>query len=88
MGRRRKKVVRVVRRGLPEYFLCPRCGKNTVKISTDKKREVTFVVCGTCGLKNVSHLYSHMEPVDIYCTFVDQFYAQSRTVEVALNGAS
>ncbi|MFB0543961.1 MAG: hypothetical protein ACETVR_04185 [Candidatus Bathyarchaeia archaeon] len=76
MGRRRKKVVRVVRRTLPEYFLCPRCGKNTVKISTDKKREVTFVVCGTCGLRCEYPLSRPMEPVDIYCTFVDRFYAK------------
>lgn len=76
MGRRRKKVVKVLRRTLPEYFLCPRCGKNTVNVSIDKKREVTLVACGVCGLRSESPLSSPMEPVDIYCTFVDEFYTQ------------
>lgn len=76
MGRRRKRVVRVIRRTLPEYFLCPRCGNNTVKVFIDKKREVSLIVCGACGLKGESPLSKSMEPVDIYCNFIDRFYAQ------------
>ncbi|RJS90047.1 hypothetical protein CW700_01890 [Candidatus Bathyarchaeota archaeon] len=79
MGRRRRKVVKVVKRKLPEFFLCPRCGKNTVKVSIDRRHEVAVVVCGACGLKGEFPLSSLSEPVDIYCSFVDQFYARPRT---------
>lgn len=87
MGRRRRKAVQVVKRKLPEFFLCPRCGKNTVKVSIDRKRKVDIVICGACELRSEFPLSSLMEPVDVYCLFIDQFYAKSRGGEVASNEA-
>lgn len=74
MGRRRRKVVKIVRRTLPEFYLCPRCGKNTVKATINKKRGQVVVVCGNCGLNAVLPVQPQMATVDAYCLFVDRFY--------------
>jgi transcription elongation factor Elf1 len=75
MGRRRRKVVKIVRKTLPELFLCPRCGKNTVKATVDKKRGQAVVVCSNCNLNTAFSCALNMGEVDAYCRFVDQFYA-------------
>lgn len=75
MGRRRKKTVKIVRRTLPALYLCPRCGKNTVKANINKKREKAVVICSNCGLKASYPSTSKMDEVDAYCRFVDNFYA-------------
>jgi transcription elongation factor Elf1 len=83
MGRRRRKVVQVVRRKLPELYLCPRCGKNTVKATRNKKKERVAVICSDCGLNASYPLERNMDEVDAYCLFVDAFYrgdAQEETV--------
>ena len=74
MGRRRKKAVKIVRRTLPELYLCPRCGKNTVKATISKKRERAFVVCSSCNLTASYPSTPQMGEVDAYCRFVDNFY--------------
>ena len=78
MGRRRKKVVKGVRRKLPEYFLCPGCGKNTIKVFINKKNKEAFLICGSCELRWEVAISNIVEPVDIYCNFVDQFYDEPR----------
>jgi transcription elongation factor Elf1 len=75
MGRRRKKAVKIVRRTLPELYLCPRCGKNTVKATIGKKRIRAVVVCSSCGLNASFPATTRMGEVDAYCRFVDNFYA-------------
>ena len=75
MGRRRRKVVKAVRRTLPELYLCPRCGKNTVKATINKKKGRAVVVCSDCGLNKAFPLTPQMAEVDAYCRFVDGFYA-------------
>jgi transcription elongation factor Elf1 len=75
MGRRRKKAVKIVRRTLPELYLCPRCGKNTVKATISKRREKALVVCSSCDLNASFSSTPQMEEVDAYCRFVDNFYA-------------
>lgn len=75
MGRRRKKVEKVVRRTLPELFLCPRCGKNTVKATINKKKGYAVVVCSNCSLNSTFEYSRQMAEVDAYCRFVDGFYA-------------
>ncbi len=76
MGRRRKQVVKIVRRTLPELYLCPRCGKNTVKASINKSTSMATVICSSCILRSSFSAKSKMVPVDAYCTFVDHFYDQ------------
>ena len=74
MGRRRRKVVKIVKRALPEFYLCPRCGKNTVKATINRKQEQVVVVCGSCGLNAAFQAQPRMEGVDAYCLFVDNYY--------------
>ena len=84
MGRRRRKVVKIVRRKLPDFYLCPRCGKNTVKATINKKLGQIAVVCGNCGLKNTFNAKPQMEGVDAYCLFVDSYYGVETKEEAAV----
>ena len=74
MGRRRRKAVKIIRRRLPEFYLCPRCGKNTVRATIKKKQDQVVVVCGSCGLKANFQAGPQMAEVDAYCLFVDGYY--------------
>ena len=87
MGRKRQKVVKIIKRKLPDLFLCPRCGKNTVKVNIDPKHEIARVVCGDCGLTGEFRTTDRVEPIDVYCIFIDQFYDRPQTKAVT-NGAS
>jgi transcription elongation factor Elf1 len=84
MGRRRKQVVKIVRRTLPELYLCPQCGKNTVKASINKTKSKAAVICSSCGLRSSISATANMVPVDAYCEFVDQYYAQESQEEPAV----
>lgn len=74
MGRRKRKAAKIVRRSLPELYLCPRCGKNTVKASINRKRDKAVVICSSCNLKSSFMATAKMGEVDAYCRFVDSFY--------------
>jgi len=84
LGRRRRKVVKIVKRKLPDFYLCPRCGKNTVKATISKKGGQIAVVCGNCGLKNTFDAKPQMEEVDAYCLFVDSYYGVETKEEAAV----
>ena len=77
MGRRRRRVVKIVRRKLPELYLCPQCGKNTVKATVSKEREQAIVICSNCSLAATYPSDQNMMEVDAYCLFVDNFYSRS-----------
>ncbi len=81
MGRRRKQVVKIVRRTLPELYLCPRCGKNTVKAGISKSTSKATVICSSCNLRSSFDATRNMVPVDAYCVFVDQHYSQGSQEE-------
>jgi transcription elongation factor Elf1 len=78
MGRRRKQVIKIVRRSLPELYLCPKCGKNTVKATISKTKNRATVICSSCGLKSGFEATSSMIAVDAYCSFVDHYYSMGR----------
>ncbi|KYH39181.1 MAG: hypothetical protein AYL28_001120 [Candidatus Bathyarchaeota archaeon B23] len=84
MGRRRRKVVKVVRKKLPVFFLCPRCGKNAVRVTINKKVGSVTVICGFCNLSASFDMASTMAPVDAYCLFVDNYYGMEGHGEVAV----
>jgi transcription elongation factor Elf1 len=84
MGRRRKRAVKIVRRVLPELYLCPRCGKNTVKSTINKKRERAVVVCSSCSLNTSFPSTPGMGEVDAYCRFIDIFYEGDMTEETVV----
>ena len=79
MGRRRRKVLRVVKRQLPKVFACPRCGMITVRITSheDETSQDTIyqVACGntSCGLRRELRYPVRRAEIDVYNTFVDDF---------------
>ena len=79
MGRRRKKVLRVVRRTLPTVFSCPKCGMMSIRITTHhdetSQDEVFQVACGNipCGERREFRYPTKKEKIDVYNTFVDDF---------------
>ena len=72
MGRRRRRLLRVVRRTLPKIFTCPKCGSGSVRV-TMKSNELAMVACGTCQLSGDYNISTKSEQVDIYNKFVDNF---------------
>ncbi len=76
MGRRRKKEEKIIKKTLPELFLCPNCAKNSVKITVDQKNSVAGIRCSSCGLRRRIEIKPGMAPVDAYSAFVDKFYEQ------------
>lgn len=79
MGRRRKKVLRVVRRTLPKVFACPRCGMVTIRITSHEdeiSQDFVFqVACGNinCNLRRELRYPVRRADIDVYNTFVDDF---------------
>lgn len=74
MGRRRRRVIRVVKRTLPKVFSCPRCGMISIKVKV-KSGGLATIACGSCGLNLQYNLTSKKEPIDIYNEFVDNYLA-------------
>jgi len=76
LGRRRKrKTIKIVKKKLPKYFTCPRCGAHAVKVTLSEIKDKAFVRCGVCGLSSEIPVTGSTQPVDIYCRFADLFYA-------------
>ncbi|MEM1995386.1 MAG: hypothetical protein QXW32_07960 [Nitrososphaerales archaeon] len=74
MGRRRRKVIRVVRRTLPKVFTCPNCGVSGVRVKL-KGEHLALISCGNCRLTRDYEFTGRKEVIDIYNEFVDQFMA-------------
>jgi len=75
MGRRRRRVVRVLRKQLPKVFSCPKCGIDAVYI-TSKSRLQALVKCGNCRFEVEVPVSPTDQPVDLYCKFTDKFYEE------------
>jgi transcription elongation factor Elf1 len=83
LGRRRRKVLRVVKRTLPKVFACPQCGMVTIRITSREdvmsQDTVYLVACGnpSCGIRRELRYPSRKEEIDVYNTFVDDFVKAS-----------
>jgi transcription elongation factor Elf1 len=74
LGRRRRKVIRVVKRTLPKVFGCPNCGVTAVKVHVVEASKAK-ISCGNCKLTLDYEFTGRKEVIDIYNEFVDQFMA-------------
>ena len=76
MGRRRRKVVRVLKKQLPKIFLCPKCGKEAITVDLEKGRETAIVKCRNCGLTQELPTKPAFKEIDVYCLFTDKYYSK------------
>ena len=74
MGRRRRRVVRIVKKKLPTVFTCPRCGEEAVRVTIDKQTGHATVLCALCQLKDDFPAHPAAQTIDVYSYFTDRFY--------------
>ncbi|HYY92271.1 MAG TPA: transcription elongation factor 1 family protein [Candidatus Dormibacteraeota bacterium] len=74
MGRRRRRVVRIVKKKLPTVFICPRCGEEAVRVTIAKDTGHATVLCALCNLKDDFPAHPAAQAIDVYSYFTDKFY--------------
>jgi transcription elongation factor Elf1 len=82
MGRRRRKVVHVVKRKIPKIFSCPSCGEESVRVDLSHGSRHAVVKCSACGLKDEFEVSPVDQIVDIYCKFTDSFYSKGEKPKI------
>jgi len=74
VGRRRRRVVKIVKKKLPTVFSCPSCGEESIKVALSRASHHATVQCAGCGLKEEIEASPADQVVDVYCKFTDKFY--------------
>lgn len=77
MGRRRRKAIRIPKRKIPTVFLCPKCGKQAIRVQILREEGLAEIHCGSCGLSDELKIERPLAMVDAYCKFADRFYGGS-----------
>jgi len=74
LGRRRRRVIRIVKKKLPTVFVCPRCGEEAVRVTIAKDTGHATVLCALCNLKDDFPAHPAAQAIDVYSYFTDKFY--------------
>ena len=74
MGRRRRRVVKIVKKRLPTVFTCPACGEESVKVVMKSGSGIAIIQCGSCRIKEELTVPRRSGPIDVYCMFTDKYY--------------
>jgi transcription elongation factor Elf1 len=78
LGRRRRRVIKIVKKKLPTVFTCPSCSQDAMKVTMSKSAGKATVHCASCGLKEEVDAPPSFDMVDVYCSFADAFYLKTR----------
>lgn len=79
MGRRRRRVAKVVKKKLPTIFICPACGEESVRVNLKSGSGKALIQCGSCKIKDEFQVSSSTGIVDVYCMFTDKYRANIET---------
>jgi transcription elongation factor Elf1 len=71
LGRRRRRVTKIVKRRLPKVFDCPNCGETSIRVNISKDIGQVVVQCGNCNLKEKFEIPPSLEEIDAYCKLID-----------------
>ncbi len=83
MGRRRRRVIRIVKKKLPTVFTCPVCSEDAVRVTLPKGAGVAVAQCASCGAKDEFDVTRGTQMVDVYCKFTDKYYATGKLQSAA-----
>ncbi len=78
MGRRRRRVVKVVKKKLPSVFTCPSCGEEAIRVKLPQGSGPAIAQCGACGLKREFEVTPSSQVVDVYNMFTDAYYSKDK----------
>jgi len=78
LGRRRRRIIKVVKRKLPTVFSCPSCGEEAIKVVMSRSKSQALIQCAACGLKQETDISPADQMVDVYCRFTDKFYGTNQ----------
>ena len=73
MGRRRRRVAKVVKKKLPKIFVCPACGDESVRVNLKASSGKAIIQCGSCKIRDEFEVSSSTGIVDVYCKFTDRY---------------